>query len=158
ANTNGTWLAKRLETLGVAVRLLASIPDDIGQIVAFVRAEAPLADYLLVTGGLGGTPDDLTREAIASAFGVRQVMFPELRNRLHARLTQNPDYVTPWAMLPEGSRPLLNPLGGAPGFVIENVWVMPGLPREMEAMFEGIQDEFRGSPPIAAWRRRYRTN
>jgi nicotinamide-nucleotide amidase len=158
ANTNGTWLAKRLESLGVAVRLLAAIPDDVAQIVAFLRTEAPLADYLLVTGGLGGTPDDLTREAIAAAFRVPQVMFPEVRNRLHARFTQNPDYVTPWAMLPQGSRPLLNPLGGAPGFVIENVWVMPGLPREMEAMFEGIQDEFRGSPPIAAWRRRYRTN
>src|SRR5262249_55777025 len=102
-NTNASWLAKHLAPLGVAVRLIAAIPDDIPQIVGFVRAEAPLADFVFVTGGLGGTPDDLTRQAISAAFDVPQVMFPEVRDRLHARFTRNPDYVTPWAMLPLGS-------------------------------------------------------
>jgi molybdenum cofactor synthesis domain-containing protein len=157
-NTNASWLAKRLAPLGVGVRLIAAIPDDVAQIVAFIRAEAPLVDYLLVTGGLGGTPDDLTRQALAAAFDVPQVMFPEVRERLHARFTRNPDYVTPWAMLPRGARPLLNPLGGAPGFQIENVYVMPGLPREMEAMFAEIEEDFRRPSPIGAWRRRYRTS
>src|SRR5581483_1923435 len=60
-------------------------------------------------------------------------------------------------LLPRGSRPLANPLGGAPGFALENVYVLPGLPSEMEAMFESIEEELRRGSPIAAWRRVYRT-
>src|SRR5262249_46362590 len=70
---------------------------------------------------------------------------------------RNPDYVTPWALLPEGSRPLENPLGGAPGFAVGNVYVLPGLPEEMEAMYELVEAELAGDPPIASWRRTYAT-
>jgi molybdenum cofactor synthesis domain-containing protein len=156
-NTNGSWLAKRLEALGVAVTLIAAIPDEIERIAEFVRREAPLVDHVLVTGGLGGTPDDITREALAAAFDVGQREVPELAAELRARFSSDPDYVTRWAQLPEGSRPLANPLGGAPGFAIGNVWVLPGLPAEMEAMFETIAGELRGAAPIASWRRTYRT-
>jgi molybdenum cofactor synthesis domain-containing protein len=156
-NTNGSWLAKRLEVLGVAVSLIAAIPDEIDRIAAFVQREAPLVDHLLVTGGLGGTPDDITREALAAAFDVGQREVPELAAELRARFSSDPDYVTRWAQLPEGSRPLANPLGGAPGFAIGTVWVLPGLPAEMEAMFETIAGELRGAAPIASWRRTYRT-
>ena len=71
-NTNGSWLAKRLAPLGVSVRMLAALPDEIEQIAEFVRSEAARVDFLLVTGGLGGTPDDLTREALAYAFDAPQ--------------------------------------------------------------------------------------
>ena len=67
------------------------------------------------------------------------------------------DYFHRFAKLPEGSRPLANPLGGAPGFQLANVWVLPGLPAEMEAMFDSVAEEFRHSEPIASWRRSYRT-
>jgi molybdenum cofactor synthesis domain-containing protein len=156
-NTNGSWLAKRLAPLGVSVRMLAALPDEIEQIAEFVRDEAARVDFLLVTGGLGGTPDDLTREAIAHAFGVDQVELPELAADLRARFARNPEYAARWAQLPEGSRPLHNPLGGAPGFALENVYVMPGLPSEMEAMFDAMAEEFRRGSPIAAWRKVYRT-
>jgi nicotinamide-nucleotide amidase len=156
-NTNGSWLAKRLAPLGVSVRMIAALPDEIEQIAEFVRSEAPRVDFLLVTGGLGGTPDDLTREAIAHAFGVQQVEQPDVAADLRARFTRNPDYAARWAQLPAGSRPLTNPLGGAPGFAIENVYVLPGLPSEMEAMFDAISEEFRRGSPIGAWRRVYRT-
>jgi len=157
ANTNASWLARRLAPLGVAVRLTAAVPDEIETIAERVRAEAPRVDFLLVTGGLGGTPDDLTREAIAAAFRVEQVEVPEVAADLRARFTSNPEYAVRWAMLPRGSRPLGNPLGGAPGFLIENVYVLPGLPSEMEAMFESIEEEFRRGSPIQAWHRVYRT-
>jgi nicotinamide-nucleotide amidase len=156
-NTNGSWLARRLERLGVAVHLIAAVPDDIAQVAAFVRAEAAAAEILLVTGGLGGTPDDITREAVAAAFGVAQEENRQMAERLRARFRRDPDYVTRWAQLPAGSRPLENPLGGAPGFVIENVYVLPGLPAEMEAMFDSIEHELRAERPIGSWRRRYRT-
>jgi molybdenum cofactor synthesis domain-containing protein len=156
-DTNGAWLARQLESLGVRVRLVAAVPDEIEVIASFVRTEAPRADFLLVTGGLGGTPDDVTREAIALAFGVDQVELPELAAALRARFVRSPDYAARWARLPAGSRPLDNPLGGAPGFVLENVYVFPGLPSEMEAMFGVVADELRRAGPIASWRRRYRT-
>ena len=82
---------------------------------------------------------------------------PEVAADLRARFTRNPGYAARWALLPRGSRPLANPLGGAPGFALENVYVLPGLPSEMEAMFASIEEEFRRGSPIESWRRVYRT-
>jgi molybdopterin-biosynthesis enzyme MoeA-like protein len=81
----------------------------------------------------------------------------EVAARLRARFSCDPEYAARWALLPEGSRPLEIRNGGAPGFVIENVYVLPGLPAEMQSMFETIADELRGTAPIATWRRTYRT-
>jgi molybdenum cofactor synthesis domain-containing protein len=156
-NTNGSWIAKRLAPLGVETRLIAAVPDEIEAIAEFIRREAPLVDVLIVTGGLGGTPDDLTREALAHTFGVPQEELPELAADLRARFVRAPDYAARWAELPRGARVLDNPLGGAPGFAIENVYVLPGLPSEMEAMFDSIAAELRRGSPIGVWRRTLRT-
>jgi molybdenum cofactor synthesis domain-containing protein len=157
ANTNGSWLAARLEALGLDVLLIAALPDDEARVAAFVRAQSDEADVVVVTGGLGGTPDDLTREAIAAAFGVPLVEQPEVAARLRERFTSAPEYAARWAQLPEGSRPMEIARGGAPGFVLGNVYVLPGLPAEMEAMFELVAAEVGGRSPIGSWRRTYRT-
>ena len=156
ADTNGAWLAHRLERIGVKVTILAAVPDEIDTVARFVRREAQGADVVVVTGGLGGTPDDLTREALAAAFEVGQETVPALADALRARFTRDPEYAARWAALPQGSRGLENPLGGAPGFVIENVYVLPGLPVEMRAMFETIEGELAAGSPIGAWRQTYR--
>jgi molybdenum cofactor synthesis domain-containing protein len=157
-NTNASWLARRLAGFGIAVKLIAAVRDDVDEIAAFLRAEQARADFLFVTGGLGGTPDDITREGVAAAFGVPceeiSAVAATLRGRFESRGLG--DYAARWACLPRGAEPLENPLGGAPGFVVENVFVFPGLPREMEAMFDTVVARFRGAP-IAAWRRSYRT-
>jgi molybdenum cofactor synthesis domain-containing protein len=157
ANTNAAWLARRLESLGIAVVLAAAVPDEIERIVEFVNRERGRVDYLICTGGLGGTPDDLTREALAAAFAVPQQAVPELAAELARRFVRHPDYAARWALLPAGSRPLRNPRGGAPGFAIDNVWALPGLPAEMEAMFDAHSGELRGGAPIAVWRRLFHT-
>jgi len=157
ANTNASWLARRLEAIGFNVLLLAALPDDVDVVAQFIREQAPRVETFFVTGGLGGTPDDVTREAIAAAFGVPQVEYPEVAAGLRARFRHNPDYVTPWASLPDGSRALENPLGGAPGFVIGNVHVLPGLPAEMEAMYLALEPGLGGGAPIDSWRRTYPT-
>src|SRR3954462_6085785 len=72
ANTNASWLAQRLETLGVRVVLAAAGPDEMSAIGDFIRRERARVDHVIVTGGLGGTPDDITREALAAAFDVGQ--------------------------------------------------------------------------------------
>jgi len=156
-NTNATWLAQRLETLGVRVLVAAAVPDEVAAIGDFVRRERERFDHLIITGGLGGTPDDITREALAAAFEVKQQEVPELAAALRARFPRHPDYAARWAQLPLGAVPLDNPHGGAPGFRLENVWVLPGLPSEMEAMFDAYADQLRGDVPISAWRRAYRT-
>jgi molybdenum cofactor synthesis domain-containing protein len=156
-NTNAAWLAQRFERLGVHVDLMAAVPDRLELIADLVRREAPRADVMVVTGGLGGTPDDITRESIAAAFDVPQVEVAELAAELRGRFAADADCAARWALLPSGARPLANPLGGAPGFAIANVYVLPGLPEEMEAMFLTLEDELRRDSPIAAWRRTYRT-
>ena len=157
-NTNASWLARRLAELGLEVRLLAAVRDSVEEIAGFLRAEMGRAGVVIVTGGLGGTPDDITREGVADAFGVPTEEIPELASSLRQRFGARGlgEYAARWARLPQGAVPLPNPLGGAPGFVLGNVHVLPGLPREMEAMFETLADRFRGEP-IGAWRRRYAT-
>ncbi|HXV33809.1 MAG TPA: molybdopterin-binding protein [Gaiellaceae bacterium] len=157
-NTNASWLARRLAELGLEVRLLAAVRDSIEEIAGFLTAEMGRTGVVFVTGGLGGTPDDLTREAVAEAFGVPTEEIPDLAASLRARFGPRglAEYAARWARIPQGAVPLDNPLGGAPGFVLGNVHVLPGLPSEMEAMFETLADRFRGEP-IGAWRRRYPT-
>ena len=157
-NTNASWLSRRLASLGVEVKLLAAVRDDVEEIAAFLRAESPRTDYVFVTGGLGGTPDDITREAVAAAFAVECEEVETLATQLRSRFAPRGlgEYAARWACIPHGARPLPNPLGGAPGFVLANVHVFPGLPSEMRAMFDSIADGFRGRP-IESWRRSYRT-
>jgi nicotinamide-nucleotide amidase len=157
-NTNASWLARRLAVLGTETRLMAAVRDEIEEIAGALAAEPPRADVVFVTGGLGGTPDDITREAVAAAFGVPCVVLEDVAAELRARFGPRGqgDYAARWACLPRGARPLTNPLGGAPGFVLRNVYVLPGLPSEMRAMFDEISESFRGTP-IATGRRAYRT-
>ena len=156
-NTNASWLARRLAGLGVEVLALAALRDEIPAISAFL-AGRDRYDHVFVTGGLGGTPDDLPGEAIAHAFSVDWVVIAELAAELRGRFNGRGlgEYAARWARLPRGAEPLENPRGGAPGFALGNVWVLPGLPSEMEAMFDAIAERFRGEP-IGAWRRSYRT-
>ena len=180
-NTNASWLGRHLAGLGIGVKLMAAVRDDVEEIAAFLRAERPRAEYVFVTGGLGqyflskdkenasplaafgagglgGTPDDITREGVAGAFGVPCEEVPAVATALRGRFEGRGlgEYAARWACLPRGAEPLENPLGGAPGFVLGNVYVFPGLPREMEAMFESVAERFRGRP-IGTWRRSYRT-
>jgi nicotinamide-nucleotide amidase len=157
-NTNASWLARRLAGLGVEVKLIAAVRDEIEEIAVFLQAESPRAGFVFVTGGLGGTPDDITREGVAAAFGLPCEEISAVATALRERFGPRGlgEYAARWACLPRGAEPLDNPLGGAPGFVLENVLVFPGLPREMEAMFDTVAERFRGQA-ISTWRRSYRT-
>jgi molybdopterin-biosynthesis enzyme MoeA-like protein len=112
---------------------------------------------VIVTGGLGGTHDDVTMEAVSHAFGRQLVaedeVIDDVAQHAAAFRDENPELVSKydldldveaWARTPEGSRPLLNGPGLSPGCVVENVYVLPGIPEEMEAMFETVADEFSG--------------
>ena len=135
-NTNASWLAQQLEELGVTVTLMASLPDEIERIAAFVRTEAERADFVLVTGGLGGTPDDVTREAMADAFEAPQDEVVRSRRAASLQVPRRPGVRGALGEPSRAARGRSRTRSAArPGFVVGNVYVLPGLPAEMKAMF-----------------------
>ncbi|AZH25707.1 competence/damage-inducible protein A [Haloplanus aerogenes] len=156
-NTNATWLARRLTDAGVTVTRILTVPDDRDVIRETVDEWRSTFDAVVVTGGLGGTHDDVTVDAIADAFDRDLVVDPTVREdvveTVAAYRDRNPDLVEAhdldldvdaWAALPAGSRPLVNPEGLCPGCVVENVYVFPGVPAEMQALFDLVAGEFGG--------------
>jgi nicotinamide-nucleotide amidase len=152
-NTNANWLATQLSERGATVARILSLPDERRTIAAHVTDYSEQFDAVIVTGGIGGTPDDVTMAAVAEAFDremtVREGPLADVNERLadiEERLPELDLDVDPEseAALPAGSRPLLNEEGLAPGCVLENVYVFPGIPDELEAMFERVADEFTG--------------
>jgi molybdenum cofactor synthesis domain-containing protein len=151
ANTNATWLAGQLTERGVSVRRILVVPDDRSTIARRVGEYSDAFDAVIVTGGIGGTPDDVTMEAVGDAFDrgttVSDVALADVEARLRELDGVVPDLdvdAEAEASVPSGSRPLLNPEGLAPGCLLENVYVLPGIPGEMKAMFGTVADEFEG--------------
>ena len=140
-NTNATYMAKRLTRMGHRVRRIVVIPDDVDEIVEEVTNASKSADFVLVTGGLGATHDDVTAEAIAKAFNRRLVIDERVYNKLKKFCT-NEEAIRKISSVPEGCEVIWNDVGGAPAFIIENVAVMPGVPAEMENTFEKIVKRF----------------
>ena len=152
-NTNANWLASELGDRGVAVPRILSVPDDRPVIADRTREYADAFDAVIVTGGLGSTPDDVTMEAVADAFGRELAPTDLTREAVERRLAvvreRIPDRdidvdIDAEAAIPTGSRPLLNEAGLAPGCVVEGAYVMPGIPDELKAMFDAVADEFAG--------------
>jgi molybdenum cofactor synthesis domain-containing protein len=152
-NTNANWLAGELSDRGVAVPRILSVADDREAIAEHAREYAATFDAVIVTGGIGSTPDDVTMEAVADAFdremAPTDLTVESVERRLEAIRERVPDRefdvdVAAEAAIPAGSRPLLTEAGLAPGCVIEGVYVMPGIPDELKAMFATVADEFAG--------------
>ncbi|MFD1514029.1 competence/damage-inducible protein A [Halomarina rubra] len=150
-NTNATWIARQLADRGVTLARIAVVPDEVSVIADYVRSFSDQFDAVVVTGGLGGTPDDLTMDGVAAAFDrplvVDEAAVADIERTVEAVRDEYPDLdldVERHASIPEGARPLLNTDGLSPGCVAENVYVVPGIPREMKAMFAQFADEFAG--------------
>jgi nicotinamide-nucleotide amidase len=143
-DTNSLFLTDRLGALGIEVRWKSIVGDDERDIADALRASRRRAEVILVTGGLGPTRDDLTREAVARAAGRPLRRRPDAVDALVARLkgwgrTPAPRQLRQ-AFLPKGTDLLENPIGTAPGFSFRwngrFVAVLPGVPREAEQMFD----------------------
>jgi len=151
-NTNAHWLAKRITTLGLNVRRITNTADDIDEISNILqKALQRKPHFIITTGGLGPTFDDKTLEGIAK--GLRRKikinddalkMIEKTYSRyVEERLIDKIELTSPrvkMAKLPEGAMPLHNPIGTAPGVLIEHenttIIALPGVPSEMEAIFE----------------------
>jgi molybdenum cofactor synthesis domain-containing protein len=149
-NTNAAWVGRQLDQRGVTVARVTVLPDDVGEIARIVNEYRAACDAVLVTGGLGPTHDDLTMEGVAAAFGRDVVASDEVREWLEADGYSASDLAAGTTEIPEGARMLENPEGVAPGCVIGGVYVLPGVPDEMKAMFETVADEFEGERQFSA--------
>jgi molybdenum cofactor synthesis domain-containing protein len=146
-DTNASWLCDRLDERGVSVERITTVPDRIADIARVVNEYHAEYDAVLVTGGVGPTHDDVTMDGVAAAFGREVVPNADAE----AWIAEHGDYAVAdltegTTHLPAGARLLPNPEGVAPGAAVENVYVMPGVPAEMKAMFETVIEEFEGEP------------
>ncbi|MGQ4556700.1 molybdopterin-binding protein [Halobellus sp. GM3] len=152
-NTNATWLAKELTERGVEVVRVLVVPDEEPIIAETIRSWSEQFDAVIVTGGLGGTPDDLTMEGVAAGLDRELVVNPvaeaDVRETLDRIFEENPDLdfeLRPewYASMPAGATSIPNPEGLAPGCVADNVYVLPGIPEEMRAVFGNVAESFGG--------------
>ena len=147
ADENAVVLVRELRELGVDVRKISVIPDDVGEIADEVRAFSAANDYVFTTGGVGPTHDDLTMEGIARAFGRKLVRNPELEAALRGYYAA--DLVEGnlrMADVPEGVRLVGGPGLWFPVIVVENVFIFPGVPAIFQRKFRRIREMFRETP------------
>ncbi|MDE0386570.1 MAG: competence/damage-inducible protein A, partial [Defluviicoccus sp.] len=136
---NVNYLAKGLEALGIRLREVRMIPDDRATIVGAVNACRAAFDYVITTGGIGPTHDDITSECVAEAFGVGMYRDPKTVEliRSYLRSGEMNEARMRMATFPEGAELIANPVSAAPGYRIGNVFVLAGVPQIMQAMFDG---------------------
>lgn len=146
-DANLAHIAAGLVEIGVALREARVVTDDEAAIVEAVNACRAAYDYVFTTGGIGPTHDDITAAAIAKAFGVPVIRHPEAEATLLAFFAERDTEVTPARMkmadVPDGARLVENKISKAPGFWIDNVIVMAGIPSVMQAMFEVVKGDLR---------------
>lgn len=145
-DTNATWVSQRCAELGIEVRHHLAVRDDVDEFVAALRWLAAQVHVIVIGGGLGPTSDDLTREAVAAAAGValehRDDLEEEIRTRFAAMDRRMPPQNVKQAKVPAGAL-ALDPVGTAPGFALTlpgddatRVYAVPGVPWELQAMWE----------------------
>jgi molybdenum cofactor synthesis domain-containing protein len=147
---NLPFLGERLHALGIVLAEARVIPDEEAVIVAAVREFSERFTYVFTTGGIGPTHDDITADCVAKAFEVPLIENPEARAILEAHY--EPGMLNAarlrMARTPEGAVLISNPVSAAPGFRMGNVHVMAGVPKIMQAMFDGIADGLVGGAPV----------
>ncbi len=156
-NTNAHWMGKRLARMGSMLKEVTTVDDDLDEIAsAFRAAIARSPDFLVVVGGLGPTPDDMTLKGVARGLGVpvrKDAKALRLIREHYAKRGMQTVELTParikMARLPVGAEPVVNPQGTAPGVKMATgkttVYCLPGVPLEMRSIFRrSVEPEIRG--------------
>jgi nicotinamide-nucleotide amidase len=141
-DTNASWMAQRLAEAGIDVFYKSTVGDNWGRIEAAIRLAMSRADVLIMTGGLGPTEDDLTREVLAAVLNrplrLDQAVLQHIEERFARRRVAMAENNRKQAMVPEGAEVLHNPRGTAPGLLLKSdgrvLVCMPGVPSEMKPM------------------------
>ena len=145
-DTNSLFVTERLNTIGADVRMKAVVGDDVEELTRILRAALEWADVIVLTGGLGPTEDDITRDAVARVLKLSmsedETVVSRIRERFSLRGLTMPDINRRQGMVPAGATLLENSNGTAPGLWLEHgrtaIVLLPGPPREMKPMFEAV--------------------
>ena len=149
-DTNTSTLATWLNSIGVKVGEVRVIPDIEKTIINTLNLLRTTYDYVFTTGGIGPTHDDITAESVSKAFGLKY----EINNKAFTILES---YYKPgefnegrqkMVWMPENANLILNPTSGAPGFNVENVFCLPGVPSILKSMLGGLTNSIVGGEPI----------
>jgi len=149
-DTNTSTLATWLNSIGVKVNEVRVIPDIEKTIVQTLNVLRKTNNYVFTTGGIGPTHDDITAESVSKAFGLKYETHKEAFKILE-------EYYNPgefnegrqkMVMMPENAELILNPTSGAPGFSVDNVFCLPGVPSILKSMLGGLKNRIVGGEPI----------
>ena len=149
-DTNTSTLAKWLNSIGVKVNEVRTIPDIEKTIVDTLNVLRKTNTYVFTTGGIGPTHDDITAESVSKAFGLKYEIHKEAYKILES-------YYKPgefnegrqkMVWMPKNAQLILNPTSGAPGFFVDNVFCLPGVPSILKSMIGGLKDKIVGGKPI----------
>lgn len=149
-DSNLNTLARFLAPLGVDLMEARVVGDRQDQILAALNALRAAHDYVFTTGGIGPTHDDITADAVGAAFGVPVSEHPEALAILERRYAPGEFNAARrrMARVPQGGVLIANPVSDAPGFQVENVFVMAGVPRIMEAMLDDVAPRLKTGAPV----------
>ena len=151
---NLAFVAQMLGEIGVDMQEARIIPDVLETVVATVNELRARHDYVFTSGGIGPTHDDITADCIAAAFEVKLEKHPLAMQALQAHYdAQEADFNEArqrMARIPEGASLIENPVSTAPGFKIDNVYVMAGVPKIMQAMMENILPTLKGGETLSS--------
>jgi len=149
-DTNTSTIASWLNSIGVIVQEVRVIPDIEETIIETVNVLKKLHDYVFTTGGIGPTHDDITAQSISKAFSLEYEIHKEAFKILET-------YYKPgefnegrqkMVWMPKNANLILNPTSGAPGFSVENVFCLPGVPSILKSMLGGLKNKIVGGEPI----------
>ncbi len=151
-DVNLNYLATQLTDMGVRLAEARVIPDDRHVIIESVNSCRAAYDYVFTTGGIGPTHDDITSECVAAAFRVPLIQNQDARALLETQFKRIGAELNEarlrMANTPKGAVLIDNPVSAAPGYRMGNVFVLAGVPKIMQAMFEGCRRHIAGGPPM----------
>jgi len=149
-DTNTGTLANWLNSIGVKVNEVRVVPDEEKIIIETLNLLRKTYDYVFTTGGIGPTHDDITAQSVSKAFDRKYEIHKEAFKLLEA-------YYKPgefnkgrqkMVWMPEGAELILNPTSGAPGFQVDNVFCLPGVPSILKSMLGGLKNKIVGGDPV----------
>ena len=147
---NTSTLAKWLNSLGIDVKEVRVIPDIESKIIETVNSLRKQFNYIFTTGGIGPTHDDITAESISKAFNLEYGFHKEayLILEKYYKPGEFSDGRKKMAKMPTTAKLILNPTSGAPGFYVQNVFCLPGVPSILQSMIGGLKNILIGGDPI----------
>ncbi len=146
-DTNSPFLTRELRALGVAVRRILTVPDELEEIAPAIAEFHRAYDFVFTSGGVGPTHDDVTIEGVARGLSRRVIRHPAIEGRIRDFYKDKANEARlKMAEVPEGTELIVDGRLGFPTLKCENVYVLPGIPEILEQKFHAIRDRFAASP------------